>query len=179
MSLVQEPNYNDYIDRLVLILQNSTVLFPKTIGGDQNAKDLVNQVIKYDLAIAQDAPTGLGPPHIFVSTANNPIVSDEHIGRDTRDEFGPRDMKLEFWVVCVTNQPEFAGAQQSLFNIVQAVKQTLGKNKRLEDLAGANPLAREIDRPIVTPFTNWISTEKTTLATTVVIRPNVIVNLRT
>ena len=179
MSFTTEPNYNDFIDRIVLILQNSALLFPNSIGGDPDAKDLINQVIKYDLAIPQDVPTGLGPPHIFVGTALNPIVSDQTDGRYNRTEFGPRTQTLEFWAVCVASGVEFADSQRNLFNITQSVKQTLGLNSQLRDLANANPLSIELDRLIVTPFTNWAVTEKTTLANTIVIRPKTFVNLRT
>lgn len=179
MSSTTEINFNPFILRFVEMFENSSFLFPKTIGGDANATDLVKQIIPFDLPIAQDVPEGEGPPHIFVREAPNPIVKVEQSGRDTRSVKGARQFTLEFWAVLVVNEPIFEDSQKARFNIAQAITQTIGTNKQMLDKNGLNPLAMEMDGdPIQTPFTLLQTDEKDVQAKTVVIRPKVMVTLR-
>ncbi len=176
-SETNEINFNPFIDRLVDMLRASILLFPKSVGDDNDATDLIKQVVKYNIPIPQDVPTGEGPPHVIVRLADNPIVEDKEAGRDERNVKGPRDVELEFWVICIVNEVDFQTSQQSLFNITNAVSQTIGKNKRLQNSDGLDPLCRDVSY-VTTPFTNIQSTQKTVMARTVVIRPKVPVNLR-
>lgn len=177
MSSTTEINFNPWIERFVEMFEESIYLFPNSKGGDADATDLVKQIIPYDLPIAQDVPEGEGPPHIFVREAPNPILKDDHAGRDTRDIKGARELTLEFWAVLVVNEPVFADSQIARFNLAQAIEQTLGKNKRMLDKDGLNPLAMELEY-VKTPFTLLQTDEKDVQAKTIVIRPKVMVNLR-
>ena len=178
MSLSVEPDYQDYINRIVEILQNSALVFPKSIGGDNTATDLVNQVIANQLPIPQLTIDGPGPPHIFVAQSETPIIKQEQRGRDSRDAQGSKRMELEFYIVIISGGTRSkAESDSQLFNIISAVTTTLGKNKRLLDTNSLNPIAFTHTYNVV-PYIFDITQNETT-AKNVVIRPVVGVNLRT
>ena len=177
MSFTTAPNWNTFIDRLALTLQNSTLLMPAT-NGDDTQKDLVRQIVKYTFPIPEQVPEGFGPPHIFINRAENPVIRRQKIGRDSRDEHGPEKWTLEFYAVSVimdeTENP--LKSQEQLYNVTEAIMTTLGKNRRLLDDVGANPIAYTLTTLDV-PY-NIRSTSTALKAHNVIIRPEIIVNLR-
>lgn len=174
--MTSEPNPNDFIERIVEILSNSTELFPRTVGNSATEDDLVKQVIAHNLAIAQDVVTGEGPPHIFVMESRSFIMHTEQIGRESPDRKGARIHTVELYAVCIVNEPEFSMSQKHLNDITVAVQNTLGKNQRLLDKNEENPLSISLST-IVTPYTELSAMEKNTMGKTVVIRPKVTASL--
>ena len=177
MSYITEVNPNDIINRLVDILSRSTLLFPKSKGGNKNATDLIKQVIAQDIPVTQDVPTGEGPPHLIVMQSANPTVTQRQMGRDDPDAKGPRSVTLEYWVIVVVNEAEFDQSQRSLNDIIHAATVTLGRNQRLTNAEKTDPKAVTLSY-ITTPYTNLESDVKTLMARTIVVRPEVIINLR-
>lgn len=177
MSLTTQPKYNDYIDRFEQILTNSTLLMPKT-NGDLTKKDLVNQIIKYEIPIPDSPPDGLGPPHVFIATAPNPIIRREQRGRNNRNEQGPEKQTLEFYIIVIAQDPQsFELSQKQMYEIIEAITTTLTKNLRMTDTAGLNPLAVRLDYlPLPYSFPNE---EVTVIARNISVRPQVWVNVRT
>src|SRR6185312_960147 len=158
MSLTVTPNYNDYIDRIALILSKSTLLFPNSVGGDETQQDLVKQIIAHELPQNETPITGGGPPHIFIKESRNPIYERKQVGRDSIDAQGPESFTLEFY-------------------IVQAVTTTLDKNKRLLDDTGNNPIAKS-SQWVTVPWLLENNEQRELLAVNVIFRPEVYVNLR-
>ncbi len=178
MSLVTQPKYNDYVDRFELILRTSTLLMPKT-NGDDTKNDLVNQIIKYEIPIADNPPDGLGPPHIFISVPENPLIRREQRGRNTRDEQGPEKQTLEFYIIVVAQDPQsYELSQKQMYTIIEAITTTFTKNLRLTDGAGLNPLATRLEY-VVVPYRLERNEEVTVVARNIVVRPQVLINLRT
>jgi len=178
MSLTVTPNYNDYIDRIALILSKSTLLFPNSVGGDETQQDLVKQIIAHELPQNETPITGGGPPHIFVKESRNPIYERKQVGRDSIDAQGPESFTLEFYIVVVAfATTTFADSQISANNIVQAVTTTLDKNKRLLDDTGNNPIAKS-SQWVTVPWLLENNEQRELLAVNVIFRPEVYVNLR-
>jgi len=177
MSFTTTPNYNAFIDRLALIMQDSTLVMPAT-NGSLTQKDLVRQIIKYSFPTPEQPPDGLGPPHLFINRADNPIIAREKIGRDTLDEHGPEKWTLEFYIVCVIlEQSSFERSQKAMYNLTEAIQTTLGKNRRLRTPpAGTDPMAYHLTTDDI-PF-NLNTKENLLLAHNVIVRPQIIVNLR-
>jgi hypothetical protein len=175
MSLTIQPNYNSYIDRIELILKNSTLLFPQTIGGDPDTPDLVKQIIKYELPVPENAQ-GPDPPHVFITTSRNPLQGRKQIGRDSRDAQGPENLTLEFYIVVVVREPTLAESEKKMYDIISALTTTLDKNKRLTDLGGQNPLANTSQYFVVEYLLD--TDQKEQIAKNVLLRPSVNVNLR-
>jgi len=178
MSLDVEPDYQTFIVRIAEILRASALIFPKSIGGDNTATDLVTQIIENQLPIPQLTVEGPGPPHIFIAQSEVPVVSEEQRGRDSRDVQGGKRVTLEFYIVILSaegrNRQE---AEANLFPIISAVRTELGKNTRLVDPATS------LDPLSLTHSTNPVPyifdiTQNETVAKNVVIRPVLGVNLR-
>ena len=177
MSLSIEPDYQTFINRLVLICEKSALLFPKTIGGDNNKLDLVRQIIKNQLPIPQLSIAGPDPPYIFISTSETPIVSQEQRGRDSIDVQGGKRTMLEFYCIILSESIGRIEAEQQLYPIISALTTELSKNKRLTDPAtGLSPLATTHTFQVV-PYIYDI-TQNETVAKNVVVRATVSVNLR-
>ena len=177
MSLVTQPKYHDYVDRFEQMLTNSSLLMPKT-NGDLTKTDLVNQIIKYEIPIPDTPPEGPGPPHVFISVPNNPLISKVQRGRNTRDKQGPEKQTLEFYMIVVAQDPKgFQRSQIQMYTILEAITTTLTKNLRLTDTAGLNPLAARLDY-LVLPYT-FQNEEKTVIAKNISVRPQVWVDVRT
>lgn len=178
MSLVTTPNDNDFLTRLVLILNNSALLFPKTIGGDPTATDLVNQVIQYELPILNMPITGPGAPMILVTNSRNANPIDrKQVGRDTIDVQGPEVFTLEYYIIAIAQGRDFQDAQTQVNNIVQAITTTLDKKKRLTDNSNANPICRTLQWTSV-PFLLPENDQKEIMAFNTMVRPEVYINLR-
>ena len=176
MSFTETPNWNDFIDRFAEIFQNSSLILPATNGSDTE-KDLVNQIVKYTFPIPEQPPNGRGPPHIFINRADNPVIRRQKIGRDSLDEHGPEKWTLEFYAVIVMLvQEDPIKSQAALYDVTQAIMTTIGKNRRMLDKAGENPLAYTITT--IDIDYNIRSTAAALKAHNVVIRPEIIVNLR-
>lgn len=178
MSLSAEPDFQDYIVRIADILKASALVFPKLVGGDDTKEDLVNQIILNELPIPQMTIEGPGPPHIFISQSETPIVSQEQQGRDSRDAHGGRRMTIEIYVVIISGGTRSrAESDSALFNIISAVTTTLGQNMRLAiPTTLLSPLAFTHTYNVV-PYIFDITQTETT-AKNVVIRPVIAVNLR-
>ncbi len=179
MSFTTTPDYNAFIDRLALIMEKSSLVMPAS-NGSTTAKDLVRQIVKYEFPTPEQPPEGLGPPHIFINKAENPIVSREKIGRDTIDVHGPEKWTLEFYIVMVIlEQSSYERSQKAMYTLTNAVQDTLGKNRRLTDPTGApgtDPMAYSmttLDVPYILK-----SSENLLLAHNIIVRPQILVNLR-
>lgn len=179
MSLNIEPDYQPFVDRLVLICEQSALIFPKSIGGDNTKVDLVTQIIKNQLPIPQLPVEGPGPPHIFVTTSETPKISEETVGRDSIDTQGGKRVTLEFYIIILSIDRGRVEAEQKLYPIISAVTTELSKNKRL-----GIPSTPPILSPLaithtfqVVPY-NYDITQNETVAKNVVIRPVLGVNLR-
>jgi len=177
MSFTTTPDYNTFIDRLALILEKSTLVMPAS-NGSTTAKDLVRQIIKYEFPTPEQPPDGLGPPHIFINKAENPILSRQKIGRDSLDEHGPEKWTLEFYIVMVIlEQSSYERSQKAMYTLTNAVQDTLGKNRRLRTPpAGTDPIAYSMTTLDVPYILN--STENLLLAHNIIVRPQILVNLR-
>jgi len=178
MSFTSTPNWNDFIDRFADIFQKSLLIMPQS-NGDETKEDLVRQIIKYQFPLPEQPPDGLGPPHIFINRADNPVIRREKIGRDSLDEHGPEKWTLEFYAVSVILEPRGPTfSQQSLYTLTQAIMTTLGKNRRLTNpTGGADPMAYSLTTLDV-PY-NLKTREASISAHNVIIRPQILVNLRT
>ena len=177
MSYTEEVNPNEIIDRLVEILERSTLLFPRSQGKNKNATDLIKQVVKHNIPIVQSVPSGEGLPHLIVRTSANPVIEQRQMGRDDPAAKGPRRITQEYWIIVVVLAPEFQQSQVLLNNIVAATTTTLGKNPRLTDAEGIDPKAVTLSY-ITTPYTDIDSDSATVMARTIIVRPEVIVSLR-
>jgi len=177
MSLSIEPDYQPFINRLVLICEQSALLFPNSIGGDNTATDLVTQIIKNQLPIPQLPVEGPGPPHIFVTTSETPKISEEQRGRDDRNTQGSKRVTLEFYIIILSIDRTRIDAEQKLYPIISAVTTELSKNKRLINPTDSlDPLAITHSFQVV-PYIYDI-TNNETVAKNVVVRPTLGVNLR-
>ena len=178
MSLSVEPDYQDFIVRLHDILVASPLVFPRTVGLDNDAEDLVNQIILNELPIPQLPVDGPGPPHIFISQSRTPLIQTEQMGRDSRDVQGSKRVTLEFYIVIISRGIERQESESKLFNIISAVTTELSKNKRLAvPLTFTDPKAATHTFEVV-PYIFDI-TNKELHAKNIVVRPVVGVNLRT
>ena len=177
MSLNIEPDYQTSIDRLVLISEKSALLFPKSIGGDNTKQDLITQVIPNQLPIPQLAIEGPGPPYIFVTSSESPLIGEDQRGRDSRDIQGSKRITLEFYMIVLSIARNRSEAERELYAITYALTTELSKNKRLTDPAtGLLPLAATHTFQVV-PYIFDI-TQNETVAKNIVVRPVVGVNLR-
>ena len=177
MSLVTQPKFNDYIDRFEQMLTKSSLLLPKT-NGDLTKKDLVNQIIKYEIPLPDNPPDGLGPPHVFIATPPNPIIAREQRGRNNRDKQGPVKFTLEFWLIVIAQDPQsFELSQKQMYTIIEAITTTLTQNLRMTDTSQLNPLAVRLDY-LVLPYT-FQNDEQTVVARNISVRPQVWVDVRT
>lgn len=177
MSLTIEPDYQNFIVRIVDILKNSALLLPKSIGGDEDATDLVRQIITNQLPIPQLPVEGPGPPHIYVTESEVPIIEQIQQGRDSRDVQGSKRMVLEFYIIILSSSTSRQESESQIFDIISAVTTTLSQNKRLIDpITLVDPLAAT-HTYAVRPFLYDI-TQNDTVAKNVVLRPAVGVNLR-
>jgi len=179
MSLSIEPDYQTFVDRLVLICEQSALLLPNSIGGDNTKTDLVTQIIKNQLPIPQLPVEGPGPPHIFVTTSETPKIVEEQRGRDDRDTQGSKRVTLEFYLVILSIARDRIEAEQKLYPIISALTTELSKNKRL-----AIPSTPPLLSPLAVTHTFQVVpyiydiTQNETVAKNVVIRPVLGVNLR-
>ncbi len=179
MSLSIEPDYQTFIDRFVLICEQSALLFPKTIGGDNTKFDLVNQIITNQLPIPNLPIEGPDPPYIFVTDSETPQISEEIVGRDSIDTQGGKRITLEFYLVILSSSRSREESEKELFAIVSALTTTLSQNKRL-----GIPSTPPILSPLAVTHTfqvvpyNYDITQNETLAKNIVVRPVVGVNLR-
>ncbi len=177
MSLNTEPDYQTFIDRLVLIARASALLFPKSIGLDDTKQDLITQVIPNQLPIPNLSIEGPDAPYIFVTESETPKISEEQRGRDSSDTQGSKRVTLEFYMVILSSSRSREESEKELFTIISALTTELSKNKRLTDPAtGLLPLAATHTFQVV-PYIYDI-TQNETLAKNVVLRPIVGVNLR-
>ena len=173
------PNLNDFIERIFLILSNSTLLFPQSVGGDESATDLVNQIIPYALPVPEQPIEGPGPPHIFIKEADSAFSRFNQIGRSSINVQGPEEAFLELYVVVVARGASYQDSQVQLFNIIQAVKQVLKSNMRLGDPTTNPPLQNTLCNLLETITVPWLidSEEKTVIARNIIVRPKVFINL--
>ncbi len=177
MSLSIEPDYQTFIDRLVLILRASALLFPKSIGLDDTKQDLITQVIPNQLPIPNLSIEGPDAPYVFVTESETPKISEEQRGRDSSDTQGSKRVTLEFYMVILSSSRSREESEKELFAIISALTTELSKNKRLTDPAtGLLPLAATHTFQVV-PYIYDI-TQNQTLAKNVVLRPVLGVNLR-
>ena len=177
MSLTIEPDFQTFIVRIADILKNSALLLPNSIGGDEDAKDLVSQIILNQLPIPQLPVDGPGPPHIYVTESETPIIDQIQQGRNSIDVQGGKRETLEFYIIVLSGSTSRQEAELQLFDIISAVTTTLNQNKRLLDpVLPAGPLA-VTHTYTIKPFLYDI-TQNETVAKNVVIRPVVGVNLR-
>ncbi len=175
MSFSTALNFNPIIDRLALTLEKSSILFPQANGGG-NLPDLVNQIIKYEFPLPEQPPDGLGPPHIFINSAPNPIINRERAGPGTRNIVAKELLTYSFWCVCITQDTDPLRAQNLLYEIVSAVETTIGKNRRLTDPADqTDPLAFGLSYRSI-PFTMRTTTNEQA-AMNVVIEPKVFIDM--
>ncbi|MDE1866777.1 MAG: hypothetical protein KGI08_03580 [Thaumarchaeota archaeon] len=159
-------------------MTNSALLFPKTIGGDPTAKDLVNQVIQYELPILNMPITGKGAPIVLVTNSRSPNpIEQKQVGRDTIDAQGPEVLTLEYYIIAIAQGKNFKDAQIQVNNIVQAITTTLDTHKRLTDLSNANPICRTLQW-ISVPFLLPENDQKEIMAFNTMVRPEPYVNLR-
>jgi hypothetical protein len=138
----------------------------------------VRQIIKYQFPIPQEAPDGLGPPHIFINIAPTPIINREEVGRGTRDIVAKELLTYEFWCVCITQASDPLRSQQQAYTIASAVETAIGKNRRLTVLPGlTDPLCFGL-RYFQVPFSlRTTSTDQAAL--NVLVRPKVFVDMTT
>ena len=177
MSLSVEPDYQTFIDRLVLICEKSALLLPKSIGGDNTKQDLITQIIPNQLPIPNLSIEGPDAPYIFVTESETPKISEEQRGRDSRDVQGSKRVTLEFYMVILSSSRSREESEKELFAIISALTTELSKNKRLTDPAtGLLPLAATHTFQVI-PYIYDI-TQNETLAKNVVLRPTLGVNLR-
>jgi hypothetical protein len=176
MSFTTTPDYNAFIDRLALIMEKSTLVMPADNGG--STKNLVRQIIKYSFPVAEQPPDGLGPPHIFINKALNPVVRRQKVGRDSLDAHGWEKWTLEFNIVCVIlEQSSYERSQKAMYTLINAITDTLGKNRRLRTPpSGTDPMAYSLTTVDVPYALN--STEALLIAQNVIVRIDVLVNLR-
>ncbi len=173
--LTTTPKLNDYINRFENILINSILLMPKT-NGSTTKNDLVNQIIKYEIPLAENPPEGLGPPHLFISVSPNVMTRKEPKGRSSINEQGPEKYFMEYYLIVVAQDPSsYQRSQEQLYTIIEAITTTLKKNLRMLDDASANPIANTLDI-IVVPYLLQ-SDEITVVAKNIIVRPQVFVNL--
>ena len=176
MSVNTAINYNSIIDRIFDTLDASDKLFPEKNGASPVTPDIVRQIIKYEFPLPEQPPGGLGPPHIFINVAPNPIRSREPAGRGTRDVVARELLELEFWVVCITQVFDPRRAQQDLYDIVSAVETAIAKNRRLTKPADqTDPRAFGLTYQAV-PYNLRTNTNEMA-ATNVIIRPKIFVDL--
>ena len=176
MSFITTPNWNEFIDRIALILSKSALIMPAS-NGFKTKKDLVHQIIKYTFPIPEQPPSGRGPPHIFINRADNPVIRRKKIGRDSIDEHGPERWTLEFYaVVVMLVEEDPIKSQEALYNVTEAIMTTLGKNRRLVDTVGGEPMAYHLTTMDI-PY-NIKSTASALQAHNVIIRPDILVNLK-
>lgn len=177
MSLSIEPDYQPFIDRLVLIFQKSALLLPNSIGGDATKSDLVNQIIPNQLPIPNLPVEGPDAPYIFVTSSEVPKIVEEQRGRDSRDVQGSKRVTLEFYNVILSSSRSRQESEKELFAIVSALTTELSKNKRLINPTDSlDPLAITHTFQVV-PYIYDI-TQNETLAKNVVVRAVLGVNLR-
>jgi hypothetical protein len=178
MSFTTTPDYNAFIDRIALILEKSTLVMPAS-NGSTTEKDLARQIIKYEFPVPEQPPGGLGPPHIIVTKADNPILRRQKVGRDSLDEHGWEKWTLEFYIISVIlEQSSYERSQEAMYTITEAIQTTLGKNRRLITPGGAgiDPMAYNLTTVDI-PY-RLDSSEALLLAHNVVVRIDVLVNLR-
>jgi len=177
MSLIVEPDYQDFITRLVLICEKSALLFPKTIGGDNTKQDLVNQIIANQLPIPQLSVEGPDAPYIFVAASETPIISSVQQGRNELNKQGGKLVELEFYLIILSSSRGRQESEAEVYNIIQALTTTLSQNLRLTNpTTGLLPLAVGITFEIV-PYIYDI-TQNETVAKNCRLRIKVGVNLR-
>lgn len=177
MSLTTEPDYQTFIERLVLICEQSALLFPRTIGGDVNAKDLVNQIITNQLPIPQLSVEGPDAPYIFVAASETPTISSVQQGRNSLNTQGGKLVELEFYLIMLSSSRGRQESEEEIYNIIAALTTTLSQNLRLTDpTSGLLPLAIGITFEIV-PYIYDI-TQNETVAKNCRLRIKVGVNLR-
>lgn len=167
------PNLNDFIDRIALILEKNTTLFPTETTG----KRLVNKILKYNPAIAT-APDTTFLPYIFITKSNGqPIRQVQKAGRDTIDKAGATLYELEFYCVICTQAEEISIAQKGAYDIAVPVQQAFEQNLRLIDpITNDNPLCRRVTTFMI-PYLFKLNVPSIQ-AVNVVVRPEVYVNLR-
>jgi len=176
MSFIAQPNKNDWIDRLALMMQNSALLLPKTNGSGDI--DLVQQIIKYKFPIPESPPDGLGPPHIYITGPDDWIKRREQIGRDNRDQQGPEDVFLELYIIALSQKNTAIESQEEIYNITNAIINTIKTNKRLLDPITLDDPFSFTTEIVETPF--FLDTEASNmLALNVIVRPQAMVNQRT
>lgn len=177
MSLTSNPNFNDYVERIVEIFNASPLLFPHTVGQDNDVQDLIKQVIPYLIPNPLD-PQGPQYPHIVVTTSRNPIIFRQQTGRNSRDEQGPELLELEFYIIIICKDSRgIVESEQQSYDIRSAVTTVLDRKKRLTDTNDENPLCATstwIDVPYLIE-----SDQKELIARNIIFRPKVYVNLRT
>lgn len=175
MSLTVTPNFGAYVLRIVDILKRSALLFPKSVGGNDDVFDLVQQVIPFEIPIPENPPQG-GSPHIFVTTAPNPVDQRIQRGRDDRNVQGPEELVLAFYIIVVVQGTSLEVSEEKMYNILEAITTTLDKDKRLTDKDGNNPLSSTSQWLVVPYLLN--SDQRDIIARNVFFRPRVYVNLR-
>lgn len=177
MSLTVEPDFQTFIDRFVLIHRANALLFPNSIGGNDQVNDLVNQIIPNELPIPQLTIEGPGPPHIFVTQSQTPVITEVQQGRNSSNIQGGKRMTLEFWNIILSSGTGRVEAEKQLYAIISALTTTLSKNKRMTQPAdGLLPLAINHSYKVV-PYIYDI-TNNETVAKNVVVRLDVGINLR-
>ena len=177
MSLSTEPDYQDFITRLVLICEQSALLFPRTIGLDVDAIDLVNQIIPNQLPIPQLSFEGPDAPYIFVAASETPTISSVQQGRNELNKQGGKLVELEFYLIILSSSRGRQESEEQVYNIISALTTTLSQNLRLTDpTSGLLPLAMGITFEIV-PYIYDI-TQNETVAKNCRLRIKVGVNLR-
>jgi len=176
MSFLAQPNKNDWINRLALIMQNSALLLPKTNGTADI--DLVQNIIKYKFPIPESPPDGLGPPHLYITAPEDWIKRRQQIGRDSRDKQGPENVFLELYLIILSQKNTAIESQQEIYNISNAIINTIKTNKRLlNPVTNSDPFSFTTEI-VETPF--LLDTEASNmLALNVVVKPQALVNQRT
>lgn len=170
-------NANAIIARLVDVYNHSANLFPLSIGHVTDSEDLVEQVIPYELPVPTEPREGGGPPHIYVTASKQPNPTfREFIGRSTIDRLGPEHQIWEFYCIVVAHNTDPHTSETDIYNITQAMAQTLDTNKRLLDHTGANPLCAWVEW-ITVPYL-LDSDSKEVKASNVIVRCHLFVNLR-
>ena len=171
------PNINDFIERIGDTLAASTLLFPQSVGGDESATDIVNQIIKYELPIPEATIEGPGPPHVFIKESFTPYIQKKQIGRNDLSVQGPEEHIMEFYIIVVAQGNSYKESQIQIANITQAIVTILKSNLQLADKDGKNHLCNILET-IVVPY--LIDTDqRDVIAKNIVVRPKVFVNLRT
>jgi hypothetical protein len=177
MSLTVEPDYQDYIVRLVDICRQSSLLFPRSIGGDNTKKDLITQVIANQLPIPNLSIEGPDAPYIFVAASETPTITQLQQGRNELNKQGGKLVTLEFYLVMLSSDIGRQEAEAQLYAITSALTTELGLNRRLTDpTSGLLPLAVGISFNVV-PYIYDI-TQNETVAKNCKLRLTTGVNLR-